>query len=119
LLAAEAKVSLAVADHFIESDQPIDVLVSVEGPGAQVHGKVYLERARLALDLQDDLETSDFDAATPEFARELRYDGPDLVSMNVKFDGVTGPAAFRAVFETMETPPRRFFGPTFLVKSPG
>lgn len=119
LLVEEATVSLAVVNHYIDSDQPIEVLVAVEGPGAQVHGRLYLERAHLATDLDEELKVTDFDTAVPEFARELRYDGPDLVSMNVKFDGVTGPAAFRPVFETMDKPPRRFFGPTFLVKSPG
>lgn len=118
LLAAEATVSLKVANHFIESEQPIEIIVSVEGPGVEVHGKLYLERARIAADIDEELVESDFDGAAHEFARDLNYDGPDLLSMNVKFEGVKGPAAFRPVFETTDVPPRRFIGLPFLVKSP-
>jgi pimeloyl-ACP methyl ester carboxylesterase len=118
LLAAETTVSLTVASHFIESEQPIEIKVSVDGPGVEVHGKLYLERARLSPQVGEELFESDFDGTAHEFSRDLSYNGPDLLSMNVKFEGVTGPAAFRPVFETTDVPPRRFVGLPFLIKSP-
>ncbi|WP_167369416.1 esterase/lipase family protein [Gluconobacter albidus] len=118
LLARDAMVSLTVSDHFIESEQTIEILVTVSSSGAAIHGKLYLERARIDPKLGDELSDSDFDASAGEFARELRYDGPDLVMMNVEFEGVQGPAAFRPVFETDEVTPRRFVGTPFLVKAP-
>lgn len=118
LLAPDATVSLTVSDHFIESEQPIEILVTLTGPGTAVHGRLFLERARIDPKLGDELADSDFDSSAAEFSRELRYDGPDLVMMNVKFDGVKGPVAFRPVFETDELVPRRFVGSSFLVKAP-
>lgn len=118
LLAPDATVSLTVSDHFIESEQPIEILVSLTGPSTAVYGKLYLERARIDPKLGEELAASDFDGAAAEFSRNLRYDGPDLEMMNVKLDGVMGPAAFRPVFQTDENVPRRFIGSPFLVKAP-
>lgn len=118
LLAENALVSLTPAEHFFESEQPIEVALAITGPGAAVHGKLYLERARIDPGA-DELGMGDFVGAKPEGSRELRYDGPDLTMLNVKFDGVVGPAAFRPVFETYDTPSRRFEGPVFLVTAPG
>lgn len=117
LLAADSTVSLVAAEHFLESGQPIEILLSVTGSGSQLHGKLYLERARIRQNVEE-LTESDFAKAIPEFARELHYDGPDLIMMNIKFEAVVGPVAFRPVFETNDLPSRRFVGPAFLIKSP-
>ena len=114
LLAAEATVELTPAELFVASGQPIEIALSIKGPGANVHGKLYLERARIPKDAEV-LTESDFHGADAGAARELRYDGPDLSMLKVRFDGVSGPAALRPVFETFDPVPRRFIGPTFLV----
>lgn len=114
LLAAEATVTLTPGELFLASGQPIEVSLAVTGPGASVHGSLFLERARIPAGAEA-LSAADFNGAAREAVRELRYDGPDLTVLNVRFDGVAGPAALRPVFETQEEPPRRFVGPTFLV----
>jgi phospholipase A1 len=118
LLAPQATISLTPAEHLIESERPIEIQLVINGPSAAVHGRVFVERARI-LPNAHELKQSDFDGAKAEHARELHYDGPDLMTMSVKFDGVPGPAALRPVFETLENTPRRFVGPAFLVNSPG
>lgn len=117
LLAQDASISLSASDHFMESGHPIEILLTVNGPGAEVKGRLFLESARIAVGAET-LSDDDFAGSAALFACDIRYTGPELVAMNVKFAPVTGPAAFRPVFETDEAEPRRFLGLPFLVKAP-
>jgi hypothetical protein len=118
LLAADASVSLTPAEKFFQSGQPMEIALTISGPSASMYGRLFLEQARIN-PTANTLTVADFSSAEPKGSRELRYDGPDLTSLNVKFEGMPGPAALRPVFETFQNPPRRFEGPAFLVTAPG
>lgn len=116
-MAAETVVTLTPAELFVENRHPVEILIGIEGPGAEVEGILYLERAKVAAAADADMLTeAAFDGAAKEFARDLDYDGPELVSLKVKIEDLPGPAVFRPVFEMSASPGQRFVGPAFVVK---
>jgi hypothetical protein len=115
-ISAETVVELSLAETVAESRRPIELVLTVKGPGAGLEGTLYLERARPAPGAETVAET-DF-TTFREYARRIDYSGPDLTSLHVKLEGVVGPAIFRPAFETTEERPRVFRGAAFVVKAP-
>jgi hypothetical protein len=117
--ATETIVTLTPAELFVENTHSVEILIAIEGPGDRIEGLLYLERARMdAFGNLDMLTEVAFDGTQREFAHQLKYDGPDLVSLKVRIDDLRGPAVFRPVFEWIPGSYRRFFGPAFVVKRP-
>ncbi len=116
-MSAQTVVTLTPAELFVENRQPLEIILGVEGPGSEIEGVLFLERARVAPGVET-LDDAAFTGAARESERALDYDGPELVSLKVRLEDLAGPAVYRPVFETREAPPRRFVGPAFVVKRP-
>lgn len=110
-------VQVSVGELIVDNRQPVEVALTVLGPGSSIDGTLYLERARRISEVEEGGEP-EFDVGTREYERRLAYDGPELTSLHVYLEDVVGPAVFRPVFETGEAVPRRFVGPAFVVKRP-
>ncbi|WP_395494596.1 esterase/lipase family protein [Acetobacter sp. KSO5] len=115
-MSVQTVISLTPAKLFIEHKEPIEVLLEIDGPAAEVEGILYLERARLSSDA-DGVDESAFSESQKEFVRSLDYNGPELVSLKVEIEGIAGPAILRPVFETKDAG-QKFIGPAFVVKRP-
>lgn len=119
ILAIDANtiVTLAPRDQVVSHNEPVHILLRVEGPGTSIGGALFLERARIGREAEEISETA-FANADPQVARKLNYEGPNLAGLTAILDGVPGPGVYRPVFETDEVVPRRFYGPAFIVRAP-
>lgn len=110
-------VIVAPRDQVVSHNEPIHILLRVEGPATSIGGTLFLERARIAATAETIGEAA-FDVMNRQAARALSYGGPNLAALTAVLDGVTGPGVYRPVFETDEAVPRRFYGPALIVRSP-